>query len=256
MQKRKLNELYDESFYAYQVDGSVRSARLILARLFEVFRPQSVADFGCGRGSWLAASESLGASKLHGFDGPWVEPGRLLSKQIVFTPVDMGGEIELPTRYDLAISVEVAEHLPAGRAAAFVRTLCRAADVVVFGAAIPYQQGVGHINEQPPSYWIRLFEDNGYDLYDIFREHAWQNSEVAWWYAQNTLLFINRRGSQSLPDRERLILMESAITDAVHPRLLAHYANLIEHPPSFRFCLGQLKRFVRDRVFRRKFTQG
>jgi hypothetical protein len=50
-------------------------------------------------------------------------------------------------RFDLAISLEVAEHLPEGSAGALVSTLIEAAPVVVFSAAIKGQSGTNHINE-------------------------------------------------------------------------------------------------------------
>ena len=60
-----------------------------------------------------------------------------------------------------SISLEVAEHLSPGRAESFISDLCQAAPVVLFGAAIPGQGGVGHLNEQWQSYWANLFEACG-----------------------------------------------------------------------------------------------
>jgi hypothetical protein len=34
-------------------------------------------------------------------------------------------------------------------------------EVVLFSAAIPFQGGVGHINEQWPDYWVKYFSKTG-----------------------------------------------------------------------------------------------
>ena len=63
---------------------------------------------------------------------------------------------------DLAVSLEVAEHPSEKRAPSFIDDLCTASSCVLFGAAIPGQEGVGHLNEKWPSYWTKLFEKRGY----------------------------------------------------------------------------------------------
>jgi hypothetical protein len=56
----------------------------------------------------------------------------------------LGGE-----RFDLAASLEVAEHLSSARADGFVEHLTRLSDRVLFSAEVPGQGGYGHRNEQP-----------------------------------------------------------------------------------------------------------
>lgn len=55
-------------------------------------------------------------------------------------------------RFDLAMTIEVAEHLTPVRADSFVEDLTRLSDVVLFSAAIPAQGGINHVNEQWQSY--------------------------------------------------------------------------------------------------------
>lgn len=64
--------------------------------------------------------------------------------------------------YDLALSIEVAEHLPADLGRKLVAMLVASAPIVVFSAARPGQGGLGHINEQPVSYWRDLFVEVGW----------------------------------------------------------------------------------------------
>ena len=93
-------------------------------------------------------------------------------------------------RFDLAVSVEVAEHLPYERAPTFVRDLAQASDIIVFSAAAPFQGGERHMNEQWPEYWAILFRRQGYVCFDLFREQCWASDDVESWYAQNVLLFV------------------------------------------------------------------
>lgn len=209
---------YGEEFYSGQIAGSARSARTILALLFEIYRPRSVVDVGCGRGAWLSAAESLGASKLTGYEGPWVTSSSLLSGRIELHAVDLEGEFHIAERHDLAISVEVAEHLSERRAAAFVAKLCGASDLVVFSAAIKHQGGTNHVNEQYQSYWARLFESQGFECFDIFRPFVWSDETVEWWYRQNTLLWMNRCASPPPVPQAALQARQRPILDIVHPR--------------------------------------
>jgi hypothetical protein len=94
--------------------------------------------------------------------------------------------------FDVAISMEVAEHLPSTCANVFVRLLTSLAPVVVFTAAPPGQGGVDHVNEQPPEYWIQLFELHGFqlnrDLSDRWRKR-WEANRVVSFYHKNLMIF-------------------------------------------------------------------
>ena len=65
--------------------------------------------------------------------------------------------------------------------------------VVLFSAAIPYQGGTHHVNEQWPDYWAELFARHGYVAIDCIREKVWNNQDVDWFYAQNMLVFADRQ---------------------------------------------------------------
>lgn len=77
-----------------------------------------------------------------------------------------GGE-----RFDLAMSVEVAEHLHEASAKGFVASLTRLSDVVLFGSAFSSQGGTNHVNEQPHIYWAKLFETHDYAPYVFLAPH-------------------------------------------------------------------------------------
>lgn len=73
----------------------------------------------------------------------------------------------------------MAEHLPEKYARTFVKTLTQSAPVVLFGASIPYQGGMGHVNE-PVRILFNLFKRENYVAFDIFRENLWTDGSVTY----------------------------------------------------------------------------
>ncbi|CDL01411.1 conserved protein of unknown function [Magnetospirillum gryphiswaldense MSR-1 v2] len=186
-----MDNRYDRDFYRAQQDGSRRSAARVVRLLHQLLKPRSVVDVGCGVGTWLAAFLEQGDAEVVGLDGPHVDTGMLHVPAACFRAVDLAVPITVDRRFDLAVSVEVVEHLPAGRGPGFVADLCRLAPVVVFAAALPYQGGTGHVHENWPEYWAQLFRRQGYGVHDVLRSSLWLDVEIEWWYRQNLLLFID-----------------------------------------------------------------
>lgn len=155
----QLSELYSPAFYEGQSPASHLAGRVVLPRVLELTAAASLVDVGCGVGTWVAAGRELGVPRVLGVDGPHVQRTSLLVPQECFRSVDLSlrGATSGLGRFDLAISLEVAEHLPRERASSFVAELVQLAPAVLFSAAIPYQGGTDHINEQWPSWWAELF---------------------------------------------------------------------------------------------------
>jgi len=99
-----------------------------------------------------------------------------------------------------------------------IKFLADLSDVVLFSAALPGQGGVGHINEQPLSYWRSLFAKHGYVFYDAIRPQLWNDDRVAYWYRQNTVLAI--KSEVPTPSGLRPI-GGGDLVDVVHPNLIA-----------------------------------
>ena len=68
-------------------------------------------------------------------------------------PFDLNQPFTLDRTSDLVVCLEVAEHVPPLSAGDFIASLTRLASIILFSAAIPYQGGDGHLNEQWPEYW-------------------------------------------------------------------------------------------------------
>ena len=239
---------YPETFFAAIRQGAWKSADVILGYLFRSFRPASILDVGCGQGAWLAAGAALGVTELTGVDGPWVDANRMLHPMIRFVQADLEKGIDLGQRFDLCISVEVAEHISFKAAETFVETLSNASDVIIFSAAIPLQGGVRHINEQWQSFWARLFEERDYQCLDFFRPGIWNDSTVECWYRQNLLLYVKR----SHPMRAEIAARSggSQMLDVVHPDIytgnLNDYVRQLERP-SLKLCARMLGRWFAQR---------
>lgn len=212
----RVEDPYDHSFFERQTASSSIAAAAVLPILFEYFVPNSAVDVGCGRGTWLAQAGALGTKRLVGLDGFWIKNEKLLSNEIEFVACDLMQPLPLEERFDLCLSIEVAEHLTKSCAAGFVTELCRLSNVILFSAAIKHQKGEGHINTQWASYWANLFTSQNYLCYDVIRWRIWENEKVDWWFRQNILLFV-KKTAQTL-SHEKLACDQRPIIDIVHPR--------------------------------------
>jgi SAM-dependent methyltransferase len=208
---------YDRGFYDDQMGGSYRSASVIVPMVLEHVPASSVCDIGCGAGTWLCVFLKNGVREVVGVDGAYVPPDYLRIPQASFRAADLRNAFDLGRTFDLAVSLEVAEHLPAIRAENFVATLTRLAPVVLFSAAIPNQGGTDHVNEQWPDYWERLFAARGYVAIDAIRPAVWENDDVEWWYRQNTLLYVDGERLASYPRLQAICSGPQWPRRIVHP---------------------------------------
>jgi SAM-dependent methyltransferase len=160
--------------------GAQSSAEVIAPLIVEHAQGACTAvDVGCGEGWLVRALESHGVDAV-GVDGPWV---------FDVVQVDFAGDLPDLGGFDVVTCLEVAEHIPAERAEAFVGWLTGLAPLVFFSAAIPGQGGEGHVNEQWPAYWVDLFASHGFKASGELRWSLWNDDRVAPWYAQNLLMF-------------------------------------------------------------------
>jgi Methyltransferase domain len=191
---------YDETFFRGQMDSSYASAKVVMPHVISLCRPESIADFGCGVGSWLQACRESGIQDVTGIDGEYVNDQLLMIPTQSFVRADLTQPIDLGRRFDLVLSLEVAEHLPRRAALTFVDTLTRHGPVILFSAAIPSQGGVHHLNEQWAQYWSSLFSDHGYLCVDCLRDVFWDAEEIKWWYRQNMFLFVSKESVSRHPN--------------------------------------------------------
>lgn len=214
-----LPQPYSTDFYSRVLSGAARSAREIVPIAVDLIAPRSIVDVGCGLGAWLSAFQQEGVNDVFGVDGEWIDRAELELAPEQFQSSDLRQPLQIGREFDLALALEVAEHLPVECAETFVDSLVRLAPVVLFSAAIPFQGGMAHLNEQWPDYWAALFERRGYRVVDCIRHRVWQNPSVDYWYAQNMLLFVRAEHLNRHPalERETLFTCPDQLS-VVHPR--------------------------------------
>jgi len=222
-------EVYDRAFYAGLEDTALPSARRILPWLLSVCPIESAVDVGCGDGSWLAVLRELGVGTVFGVDGVWIAEDQLRIPLASFQRSPLDRPLAIPGHYDLALSLEVGEHLPADRAESFVGELCALAPLVLFSAAIPNQRGPGHVNEQWPSWWADRFAAHGFRAIDAVRPRFWNDPDVTWWYRQNMMLFASAAALERWPALRTLADPEAPTPlPLVHPEILRSWVRLGE----------------------------
>ena len=235
---------YGASFYKAQAAGSSRSASVVVPLVLQLVPAASVVDVGCGIGTWASEFVAAGVPTVEGMDGAYVDRAMLQIPEAQFKPVDLTQPLVCGRQYDLAVCLEVAEHLPESRADGLVNDLVRLSQAVLFSAAIPGQGGTDHINEQHLSYWTEKFAAHGYVALDGVRPMILGDPRVEWWYQQNMVLFVSKQHP----------LRQSDIPPAkgyVHPELYDNYWLLGSAPP-LRHALAMLgpalKRAIGNRL--------
>ncbi|HLX33018.1 MAG TPA: class I SAM-dependent methyltransferase [Gaiellaceae bacterium] len=195
---------------------------------------ESALDAGCGAGGWLATLQQLGVDDFVGIDGAYLDRATLEIPPEHFLALDLVEPFDLGRGFDLVLSLEVAEHLPAAAADGFVASLVRHAPVVLFSAAVPHQPGIGHVNAQWPDYWAAKFAVHEYVPVDNVRPSVWADPSVEPWYAQNTLLFAHEKqvpeslGQYVVRDPGRLPIVHPWFFESAMPLPVSRRRLLLE----------------------------
>jgi len=171
-----------------RLDSALKCLKLVR----ELVAMESVVDFGCGIGAWLEAARQLGAKSILGLEAEWVRNSETIIPQEKIRITDLANEmLTFSKQFDLAITIEVAEHLPEEAAERFCRGLTSAAPCILFSAAIPGQGGVNHINEQPLPYWVAKFWRLAYVPLDPIRPFIGKDKSILPWLRQNLVMFVD-----------------------------------------------------------------
>ncbi|GAA0747862.1 class I SAM-dependent methyltransferase [Gaetbulibacter jejuensis] len=184
MEKNKIKYIHTEEIH------NLSAPMEIVPKIIEIIKPNNVVDVGCGVGTFLYCFKQEGVKEVLGIDGEWVDR-ELLKKYLdenEFLIRNLEEEFELEKKYDLVVSLEVAEHISEKAADNFIKNLINAGEIILFSAAIPYQGGQNHINEQWLSYWENKFIEHDYVIHDILRPLFWNNAEIPVWYKQNMVV--------------------------------------------------------------------
>src|SRR5580704_15541831 len=102
---------YTDAFYVQQCDSSYRSAGCVVPIVLSLLPARSVIDVGCGVGTWTSKFLESGVPSVLGIDGDYVNRDLLRIPPECFAAFDLAKPIQIDKRFDLAICLEVAEHL-------------------------------------------------------------------------------------------------------------------------------------------------
>lgn len=244
-------DLYQRQLQSQEQDNA-HSAAVLLKKVFDLNPASSVLDVGCGLGTWLAACKDLGVEEIAGIDGEWINEADLKVPRASVQSLDLEQPFDFGRRFDLVITIEVAEHLSAAAAANFVASLTRHADCVLFSAAIPFQGGHHHVNEQFLNYWVDLFAAHGYTLIDCLRSEIWNDEKILWWLRQNLVLFANEAALKKNAKLRAESKKERGPVSIVHPDIytsrligaeqelgmLRHLAELVSSPGTYKIRMA------------------
>lgn len=161
------------------------------------YAPESVLDVGCGLGGYVVAFRRWGARDVQGVDG-FADHGEVLCGD-VYRCHDLRQPLDLGRTFELVISTEVIEHVPAGHEDVLLDTIRRhARDVILFSGAVPDQPGVGHVNCRPMDYWLAAWERLGWEP-DVLDSIAVRSLGTYHWFRRNLLVLRPRsRGGGSI----------------------------------------------------------
>jgi SAM-dependent methyltransferase len=205
-------------------EGCQRSASAVVPIIYDLFEPKKVVDVGGGEGWWARAFMDAGADRALVLDesAPVAGATPVVRDGIEFAHFDAVKHAHWPLeeRFDLAVCLETAEHVPEDTADYLVEFLVAAAPVVLFSAAIPGQPGHGHVNCQWPEYWAHKFRAHGLACTDYPRWRFWHDARVEPWYRQNLLLFGD---IERFADALRMVSWHIAdpVAGVVHPDIWA-----------------------------------
>jgi len=221
-----INKYYNKKFYEIYDQLTKESAEAIVPVLVDLCKPKSVLDVGCGIGTWLSVFQKHGI-EVFGIDGNWVRTKSLHIPPDKFEARDLSSGFSLDRKFDMAICLEVAEHLPQAASKRLIRSLVKSAPIVYFSAAIPFQGGTNHINEQWKSYWASIFETFGFTMIDLIRPLIWNHKSVKWWYKQNGILYVRKDYLSRLNIKKSYLFdhINDNPVDIIHPKLYLKFSD-------------------------------
>jgi hypothetical protein len=126
--------------------------------------PKTMIDYGSGDGWWSHSFKQIGTEHAFAVELDSVAADHT-PEDVYFVQHDLRLPLtDLERPFDLVMCLEVAEHIPKHLAHnALLATLVKSmSNILIFSAAQPGQEGTGHVNLQPLSYWIEALEKRPY----------------------------------------------------------------------------------------------
>ena len=153
-----VNKKYKKSYFGKRMNFKNEVYPLMGNIFQDILKPKDVVDVGCGHGILMDAlsAESVGIEASDEGFKQTKERGYEVHQ------LDLRFPLDFKRRFDLAISIEVAEHLEEKYADIFVDNLISVSNRILVTASPKVERY--HYNPQPKSYWIDKFSAKGFSL--------------------------------------------------------------------------------------------
>jgi len=172
---------------------AITKASLII---YNFFKPSSIVDFGAANGFYLYQPLRKGCDVL-GIEGTvhWLNPmaKRIGRKNCLIQ--DMRKSFDLGKVFDLAISIEMLEHLENEFAEVAVENIVKHGKAFLITAS-SHKGGYYHENPRDKDFWINLFESNGVVFNSVetsYLQHQFKNIRNLRWLREDLMVFYKQR---------------------------------------------------------------
>ena len=162
------DETYDARYYAEyggmpygRFEHWTRFFGTVADHIVSEIGPRRVLDAGCALGLLVEALRTRGVD-AEGVDLSSYAIANVYEPIKAFCRQGSIGD-DFGSRYDLIVSFEVVEHLPAREGEAAVANICRHTDDVLLSSTpFHHHHELSHVNVQPSEYWAELFARHGF----------------------------------------------------------------------------------------------
>ena len=209
---------YSSSFYSSVTTRAHAASEIVTSIVLKNFSPESIIDIGAGDGIWLSTMAKKGrARRLTAVDLPGSRFGLLKNLEFPVELLTMNFEdhmLQNHKAYDLAICVEVIEHISTDRALLLLDWISQNCRTIIFSGATTGQGGTHHINEQSQSYWLSAMMSRGLVPCDNLRPALLNSRIVPSYYQNNVFFYVNTK-----------FLIENEISELLRKTILEENAG-------------------------------
>ena len=147
---------------------------------------KTVVDFGCGMGDYAKAFKADGYN-VEAYDG---NPNTETLSGGIGKVLDLSKPFYLRKMFDVVLSLEVGEHIPAEFEQQFIDNICKHAKKhLVISWAIEGQGGNGHVNCKNNNYIIGQIVDRGFKHNSKDSQTIRNAATNASWFANTIMVF-------------------------------------------------------------------
>lgn len=193
--KKSIKRKIDSHFYARDLRPDRQFTYKAIAdcclKLFPL--SESVIDFGCGSAWMLYYLWKNYNCRVKGIEQNLFAQTCINYQILEFINFsNLSHELKLSEKFDLALCLEVVEHIDSKYADLVISNITQAAPILVFSAASPGQGGSEHVNEQPFQYWESKLNAGKFFIDPKLTKEAksfLKTLKVKSWYSNNISIF-------------------------------------------------------------------